>query len=223
MTMVIKKAANGGHSAGKSLLVLSVLRVSTVLVLSACALPDKPRPSTSYDFGPGAALATPANTAQNLPALVLLEVEFSAALDGTALLYRLAYADAQALHPYAQARWSMPPAQLLRQQARTQLAATRPILATGESLAGAAAPWQVRLELEEFSQVFETPTASSGLVRLRASVSQPSPQGDRLIGQRWITAQRPAPSADAPGGVRALSAATQAAVGELGAWLGQLR
>lgn len=193
------------------------------LVLTACALPDKPRPSTSYDFGPGTAIQTPASTAQNLPALVLLDVEFSAALDGTALLYRLAYADAQALHPYAQARWSMPPAQLLRQQARTQLAATRPVLSPGESVAGGAAPWQVRLELEEFSQVFETPTASSGLVRLRASVSQPTPQGERLIAQRWITAQRPAPSADAPGGVRALSAATQAAVAELGVWLGQLR
>lgn len=202
---------------------LKRLFLLSMLVLTACALPDKPRPSTRYDFGPGAVLEAPANTRQNLPALVLQDVEFSAALDGTALLYRLAYADAQALHPYAQARWSMPPAQLLRQQARTQLGATRSILAPGETLAGSAAPWSLRLELEEFSQVFETPTASSGLVRLRASVSQPSAQGDRLIGQRWITVQRPAPSADAPGGVRALSAATQAAVAELGSWLGQLR
>ncbi len=199
------------------------LFLSSILVLTACALPDKPRPATSYDFGLGAALESVAATTQNLPALVLLDVEFSPALDGTALLYRLAYADAQALHPYAQARWSMPPAQLLRQQARTQLGATRPILAAGETLAGSATPWTLRVELEEFSQVFATPTASSGLVRLRASVSQPSPQGDRLIGQRWITVQRPAPTADAPGGVRALSAATQAAVAELGSWLGQLR
>ena len=199
------------------------LLLSTLALVTACALPDKPRPSTSYDFGPGAAPETTAATTQNLPALVLLDVEFSPALDGAALLYRLAYADAQALHPYAQARWSMPPAQLLRQQARTQLGATRPILAAGETLAGSATPWTLRLELEEFSQVFQTPTASSGLVRLRASVSQPSPQGDRLIGQRWITVQRPAPTADAPGGVRALSAATQAAVAELGSWLVQLR
>ena len=223
MTMASKKAAKNdrtknGHPEGRRLLLLSVF-----LLVTACALPDKPRPSTSYDFGPGAALPTPANTAQNLPALVLLDVESGAALDGTALLYRLAYADAQALYPYAQARWSMPPAQLLRQQARAQLSANRPILVPGESLAGSAAPWTLRLELEEFSQVFESPAASSGVVRLRASVSQPSAQGERLLGQRSITVQRPAPSADAPGGVRALSAATQAAVAELGIWLGQLR
>jgi cholesterol transport system auxiliary component len=202
---------------------LRPLFLLSMVALTACALPEKPRPSTSYDFGPGAVPATTAGTTQSLPALVLFDIEYSPALDSTALLYRLAYADAQALSPYAQARWSMPPAQLLRQQVRAQLGATRPILAPGETLAGNAAPWSVRLELEEFSQVFESPSVSSGLVRLRASVSQPSAQGDRLLGQRWITVQRPAPTADAPGGVRALSAATQAAVAELGSWLGQLR
>lgn len=197
-----------------------------VLLITGCALPDKPRTTTAYDFGPGSSVAaapSAASPAPSLPAIVLLEVEATPALDGQALLYRLAYADAQALLPYAQARWSMPPAQLLKKEARARLGAARPILAAGESVAGNPAPWQLRLELEEFSQVFEAPAASNGLVRLRASVTQPSPQGERLIGQRWVTAQRPAATADAPGGVRALSAATQAALDEIDAWLRQLR
>ena len=198
------------------------------LLLTGCALPDKPRPATSYDFGPGSAASTAstvptaANAAQALPALVLLEVEATPALDGQALLYRLAYADAQALLPYAQARWSMPPAQLLKQAARARLGAARPILAAGESAPGNPTPWQLRLELEEFSQIFDAPASSHALVRLRVNVTQVSPQGERLVGQRWVTAQRPAATADAPGGVRALSAATQAALEEIDAWLRQL-
>ena len=41
--------------------------------------------------------------------------------------------------------------------------------------------------------------------------------------QRMVVAQRPAPSPDAPGGVRALGDATDAAVDELLQWLSQQR
>ena len=41
------------------------------------------------------------------------------------------------------------------------------------------------------------------------------------LAQRRFTAQRPAPSPDAPGGVRALTAATDAAVEEIAQWLKQ--
>lgn len=222
MTLATQSIASYAHFSR-----LGGLFLLTVVLLTGCALPDKPRPTTSYDFGPASSVAATApavaSPAPSLPAIVLLEVEASPALDGQALLYRLAYADAQALLPYAQARWSMPPAQLLKKEARARLGAARPILSLGESVAGNPAPWQLRLELEEFSQVFEAPAASNGLVRLRVSVTQPSPQGERLIGQRWVTAQRPAATADAPGGVRALAAATQAALDEIDAWLRQLR
>ena len=209
--------------AGKARLNVFILALS--VWVAGCALPDKPRPSVSYDFGPGAVRETTGAATAQQAALILAEVETSAALEGTAVLYRLAYADAQALYPYAQARWSMPPAQLVRQQARAQLGATRAVLSSGdiaESTARTATPRQVRLELEEFSQVFESPSASSGLVRLRVSVTQASPQGERLIAQRVIRVQRPAPTADAPGGVRALTLATEAAMADLDAWLRQL-
>ena len=241
---------------------VACLTSSAVLaVLAGCsALPDKPVRPTVYDFGPGAVAAQPANRMAPLPTLALDEVQASAALDSTAVLYRLAYADAQALKPYAQARWSMSPAQLLRQRLREHLGLRRAVLNSGEgsasggpaatvasvatgatspnsttasaapSAATAAAattsatpPVLLRVELEEFSQLFESPTASTGLLRLRATALHASPQGEKLLGQRSFIVQRPAPSADAAGGVRALTAATDAVVEEIDQWLQQLR
>ena len=46
-----------------------------------------------------------------------------------------------------------------------------------------------------------------------------TPAGERLVGQRSIVVQRPANSADAPGGVRALTEATDAAIEEIEQWL----
>ena len=244
-------------------------------LLTGCsALPDKPTRATVYDFGPGAIAYLPANRMAPLPTLALDEVQSSAALDSTAVLYRLAYADAQALKPYAQARWSMTPAQLLRQRLREHLGQRRAVLNAGEGSAplvtganvataatvapgatgatglnsigtsasastvasasaiaatvtsattSATAPVLLRVELEEFSQLFESPTASTGLLRLRATAVQASPQGEKLLGQRTFIVQRPAPSADAAGGVRALAAATDAAVQEIGLWLQQFQ
>ena len=126
-------------------------------------------------------------------------IEAPATVDGTAVLYRLAYADVQQLRPYAQARWSMPPAQLVRQRLRDQLSQQRVVLNPAEGPAG----WILRLELEEFTQVFETPDRSVGLVRLRATLLETVNGRERLVAQRRFTVQRPAASADAPGGVRA--------------------
>ncbi len=198
-----------------------------IACLAACALPDKPVRPQTYDFGPGAiSAAAPANLAA-LPTLMLAEVDTSPALDGNALLYRLAYADPQVLRPYAQARWSMPPAQLVRQRLSSQLGARRAVLGPGDAALatppGAAPVWVLRTELEEFSQLFDSPASSSALVRLRATVTQASPLGDRLLGQRSFVVQRPAPAQDAAGGVRALAAATDAAVADIEQWLLQLR
>ena len=169
-----------------------------------------------YDFGPGA-LTTPASTRTALPPIVLQEVEAPPALDSAAVLYRLAYSDAQQLRPYAQARWSMPPAQLVRQRLRESLSLKRAVVNPGET----TVPLALRVELQEFSQLFEAAQTSSGLVRLRATLIESRNGADRLVAQQVFVVQRPASSADAPGGVRALMAATDAAVEEIGAWLQQ--
>lgn len=189
------------------------------LALAGCALPDKPARPAVYDFGPGSLSMPPKGTAMLAP-LAVAEIEANPALDSTAVLYRLAYADDQQLKAYAQARWSMTPAQLVRQRLREQLGQRRALLNPGDgNLAGTATPLTLRIELEEFSQLFDAPGKSVALLRLRATLVQPSPSGEKLVAQRSVIVQRPAPSADAPGGVRAMTAATDAAVQELDQWL----
>ena len=203
---------------------LSALSAMTVLALAGCALPDKPVRAVTYDFGPGAVASAPSRAgAPALAPLVLADIESGAALDGTAVLYRLVYFNAQELRPYAQARWSMAPAQLLRQRLREHLGTSRAVLNPGDGLAGNPGPWVLRVELEEFSHLFESATTSAGLLRLRATVVQGSLQGEKLLGQRTFVVSRPAPSADVSGGVRALTAASDAAVIEIDQWLQQLR
>ena len=193
-----------------------------VLCLSGCALVDKPSRPAVYDFGPGMLISPAASATASLGLLALSEVETGSALDNTAVLYRLAYADAQQLLPYAQARWSMAPAQLVRQRLREVLGQRRSVLSPGDgNVTGTKPALVLRIELEEFSQLFDAPGRSSGLVRLRATVVQSLAGADRLLGQRSFVVQRPAPTADAPGGVRALAAATNAAVEEIEQWLSQ--
>jgi len=192
--------------------------------LAGCsAIPDKPVRAAQYDFGPGATASEPAPAP--LPPLVLADIETTGAWDGSALLYRLGYADGHQLRPYAQARWSAPPPQLIRQRLRELLSRQRPVLdpADGAALArtNGAMPRVLRLQLEEFSHWFETPAQSWGLLRLRATLTENTPAGERLLAQRSVAVRRPAPTPDAPGGVRAMAAATDAAAQEIAQWLQQ--
>jgi cholesterol transport system auxiliary component len=201
-----------------------------VLLLGACsALPDKPMRAALYDFGPGALAPVPSTRQAPLPPIALADIGTpGGVLDNQAVLYRLAYDDAQNLRPYSQARWSMPPAQLIRQRLRDQLGRTRAVLNAGEgpalnrSVNQGVLPRVLQLELDEFSHLFEAPERSVGLIRLRATLVETTPSGEKLLAQRSVTVQRPAPSADAPGGVRALTAATDAAIDEIATWLQQV-
>jgi cholesterol transport system auxiliary component len=200
-----------------------LLAVLAALALAGCkALPDKPVRQTMYDFGPSTTAET---AATSRGALVLPEVEVTGILETPALLYRLGYEDAHQLRPYAYARWSAPPGQLLRQRLRDVLGRDRAVLdaaaAAALSRRGGTPPPVLRVELEEFSQLFDSPGESKGVVRVRCTLLENTGGGERLVAQRSFNVQRPAPSADAPGGVRALTAATEAAAQDIASWLQQ--
>jgi len=201
--------------------------LASCLLLAACGtLPDKPVRAAVYDFGPGARTEPAAVVAPFATAIELGQVDAASALDSTAVLYRLAYADAQQLQPYALARWSMPPAQLLVLRLRDTLGPRQLVLREGRGLRSGEAPMrmlQLELELDEFSQVFDAPNTSVGLVRVHATVVVPSAVGGRMLAQRHFVAQRPAPSPDAAGGVRALTAASDAVLSDIAQWLSTLR
>ncbi len=191
--------------------------------LAGCgAVPERPARATQYDFGPGPA-AGAATLAANQQPLMLGEVEASSAWDGSAVLYRLGYADPNQLQPYAHARWSAPMPQLIRQRLRERLAQDRVVLDLADSSVlartGGVMPRILRLNLEEFAHWFDTPASSAGVLRLRATLTDNTAAGERLVAQRSVVVRRPAASADAPGGVRALAAATDAAAEEIAQWL----
>lgn len=205
----------------KPLLSLALL---AALLAGCSALPDKPQRPAQYDFGPGAVATLPTDRRAPLPPLALADIEANGPLEaGTAVLYRLGYADAQQLRPYALARWSMPPAQLVAQRLRDHLGQRRTVVSAGEGAAllrtDGQQPLVLRVELQEFSQLFTAPTTSSALLRLRVTVVDNLPAGEKILAQRPFIVQRPAATADAPGGVRALAEATDAAAAELSQWL----
>lgn len=194
-------------------------RLGLALLLGTLAACGTPAPRiTVYDFGPGATSVPLSNRMAPLPPVLLAEVEAAPSLDTTAVLYRLAYADAQQLRPYAQARWSMPPSQLLRQRLREILGQRRSVLAPLDAVAPGTLT--LRIELEEFSQLFSTPQNSAALVRLRATLGR-SGNPAKPLAQTAFVLQIPSGSADAAGGVRALAEASDAVVLQLGEWMQQ--
>ena len=196
----------------------SALFVIFSIGLGGCASSFQSERQNVYDFGPGPLANTPSPASVKFAPLILGLIEASPALESKTVNYRLNYAVGQQLKPYSQARWSMEPAQLLRQRLSEQLGPTRTILNPGESgTAGAEAPATLRVDLEEFSQLFLTPSESVGLIRLRATLIQPSKTP--RVTQHSIVVQRPAPSANAIGGVQALTQATDAALLEVDQWL----
>ncbi len=184
------------------------------LCMAGCTTPQAPVAKAVYDFGPSLAAPAAAASSAPLPALVLAEIDASSALESPSVVYRLGYADAQQLRPYTLARWSMPPAQLVRLRLHDALSSRGPVLSTAEG----GATWQLLVELVEFSQLFDAPSSSAGIVRLRATLLR----SGVLVAQRSLQARASAPSADAAGGVRALTLATDDAVQQLGNWIAPL-
>ena len=190
--------------------------LAAALLLGGCASRG-PLP-TYYDFGPPAspvAVATPA-AAPALPVLVVADANGPSWLDNQRMYYRLLYADAQQSRPYAYNRWNTPPLQLLSQRLKSRIAQGGvKVLATTDAAAGIPL---LRIDVDDFSQNFDTEKQSSGQVTLRASLFR----GHQLVDQKTFSRNSPAGSADAQGGAQALAAASDAIAADLLAWLGTL-
>jgi cholesterol transport system auxiliary component len=201
--------------------------LSLALLAGCSSFVDRPVRPSLFDLGPLPPITPPIERPGPRIALVLPDIEASGALEGSAVLYRLAYADDHQLRAYSQSRWSAPPPQLVRQRLRQQLGRERPVLSLDESATLARESGQaiylLRMELEEFAHVFDSPAQSRGQLRLRATLFSSTNGGERLLGQRSIAVQGVAPTPDASGGVRALTEAIDAAAADISQWLLQSR
>ena len=192
---------------------LSALAAAAVL-LAGCASNGKPQEGGTYDFGPASsAPQAPSAAPASMPALVVMDATGPAALENERMYYRLNYADALQARTYANSRWSSNPLQMLTQRFKTRLAQSG-LKVLSATDASTNVPI-LRVEVDDFVHGFSGVSQSEGQLVLRASLFN----DHRLLDQRSFSRSTPAPSADAPGGARALAASTDAVAADILAWL----
>jgi len=190
----------------------SATALACTLALSACAIVGKTEPAALYDLGPLHA-QTGAAPLPALPPVSVAGVQVPVWLDSSMMFYRLHYANAQQPRPYSQARWTMTPAQLLTQHVKARIAQAGGVALPASD--GALEVPVLRIEADDFTQHFASPTESAGRVALRASLFR----GRSLVAQKSFHRQVPAPSADAGGGAAALAAASEGVIADIILWL----
>ena len=148
-----------------------------------------------------------------MAAIVVMDATGSPAFDNERMVYRLNYDDPLQARTYAHARWAANPLLLVTQRVKSRLAqAGVKVLSATDSNTNVPI---LRLEVDDFSHAFASTVQSEGVVVLRASVFA----RHTLLDQKTFSRATPAPSADAPGGARALAGSTDAAAADITAWL----
>ncbi|MBE0619049.1 MAG: membrane integrity-associated transporter subunit PqiC [Burkholderiales bacterium] len=182
-------------------------------LLASCAIGPQTREGmVNYDFGlPPAGKEANPRLQQDL---IIPGVTAPAWMDNSGIYYRLAYQDAARPQAYALSHWVMSPAALLGQRLRANIAraSTAGVFVPAD---GVRADYTLRLELEEFSQVFEAADRSRAVLRLRASLIRQH----GIVAQQVFNVEHAAATPNAEGGVRALIAASDAAADKLIDWL----
>jgi ABC-type uncharacterized transport system auxiliary subunit len=155
-----------------------------------------------YDFGPPATRLAPAAAGD-----LAIEVRAPLWLDTAGIDYRLLYADSARLREYTRARWAGPPAVMIQQRLVQKL----PLIPAGQGRTRCV----LRIDIDEFSQVFDAPAASNGVLKGRFELLD---RTRRTVAARDIAIVRGAPSPDARGGVAALTAAVDQLAEDILAW-----
>lgn len=183
--------------------------------LAGCGgiVPRPKAPDTAFDMGLAPPAATPARIHQSL---LVPDVDAPSWLETPGIFYRLSFENEARPRAYTQSRWVAPPPALFSERLRARLAGASDagVISSGE---GGRADYLLRVEMEEFSQVFDSLESSRGIVRLRATlVREPRRQ---LVAQKGFAVSRPASSANAEGAAKALTEASDAVIGEIVDWV----
>jgi len=178
------------------------------LLLGGCALTPS-TPTVTYDLGPPAGAAPGATP---LPRMRVAQTDGPTWMDGNSLFYRLHYAQAERLQPYATQRWVMSPVRLFDDRLREAVASRGALTWFGDTATPA-----LKIDMLEFEQVFDSASASRGVIRVRATVFR-----NGLRGQKTFVVAQPAPTADGAGGVKALATGTDAAIAAILDWVATL-
>ncbi|HJV26590.1 MAG TPA: ABC-type transport auxiliary lipoprotein family protein [Aromatoleum sp.] len=172
------------------------------LGLAACGSLNSHRSPAAgiYDLGLPDAVSL-----QGTPVPASIEVRAPSWLAGNAMQYRLEYAQPSQRQAYAESRWASPPAELL------EVGLRRMLPPDGRSAC------RLRIDLDEFTQVYATHDSSQALVAARAELL--APRSDTVLARRDLRIAEAAPTPDASGGVIAHRAASRRLAEELTRWL----
>lgn len=142
---------------------------------------------------------------------IAVEVRAPLWMDALGVNFRLSYAEPARLREYSQVRWAGTPTKLVQQRLMQQL---------GLSNSGQVGARCVLLvEINEFSQIFDSPERSKGVLQGRALWLD---QSRRQLAERNLAIESVAVSQDSRGGVRALQATVAQLTADLLAWEKQL-
>ncbi len=178
-------------------------------LLSACSLMDTRPPATLYDLGP-----LQIETMGRLPSgmsSITTNVYAPEWMDGTLMVYRLDYVNGQQVRFYTESSWASSLPNLFRSRIDSYLMAigNRPASILEEDAL------ILRIIFEDFSQHFTDKQTCIGRIIVRASLYK----GQQLLSQQRFVAEEPADSADAVGGARALSKASDAIIANIINWV----
>lgn len=203
------------HAPGKHMCrsLRACLNLSAALMLAGLGACATSLAVQYYDFGSAGQATTTQADVTHLR-FALAEIRVAPSLDGNAMFYRLDFGNesTQELRPFAQSRWSMPPAQLLAQRIKSRV--TQGGGAVLNANDGVRDLPLLKIELVEFSQIFSSPQESQAQLHFRASLIVQN----SLLAQRSFHAKHSAGS-DAKSGSKAMLAASDASINDLLTWL----
>lgn len=147
--------------------------------------------------------------------LQLADIQVAEPFETQQMWYRLHYQHAQELRAYAENRWSMPPAQLLAQRLKNRwLQAGIQVAGMQHGVAGLP---KLKLELDDFSQQFQSPQQSEVHISVRASLIHQH----QLLAQQAFSLRQPSQQTDAAGGAQAMALALDQLLDQLQVWTQQ--
>lgn len=189
-----------------------------VLLLTGCLNTTKAHFVQHYTLSasapPPAASGQASRTGRGI--LQIAAIDVPDWLDGTAMYYRLDYRADGRLATYANSEWIAPPATLLEpllQKAILVGGGWRAVIGPRNP---ASADVSLQIRLDDFSQDFSRPQASTGV--LDATATLISTHDEHVMAQRHFRIEVPAPTPDAQGGTKALDDASAKFADALRRW-----
>ncbi|CAI09850.1 ABC-type transport auxiliary lipoprotein family protein [Aromatoleum aromaticum] len=168
---------------------------------------------TFFDLG----LVEPVETALEFPP-TRVDVRAPSWLSTGAMQYRLDYRQPAQREAYSETRWVAEPAEMLRVALDRALTMNGTANRTANRTADGEC--RLRIELDEFVQVFDSEQSSHATIVARAALL--APRSDAELAHRTLVVSEPTPTPDAAGGVFAFRRAVQRLAHDVSFWLASL-